>query len=118
MQKKEHPLGKNREEKANKVLEDRAVKVHCFVPSGREIVTVLGNEGDSLVSYAENGARSYCSCDDFYFRVQSGSVPECYHLIAVRRALQNGQYSKVSFSDEEFAPFVSALVKDIFSHIS
>ena len=118
MQKKERPLGKNREERANKVLEERGVKVHYFVPSGREIVTVLGNEGDSLVSYGNEKTHSYCSCDDFYFRVQSGSVPECYHLIAVRRALQNGQYSKISFADEEFVSFIKALVKDVFSHIS
>jgi predicted nucleic acid-binding Zn finger protein len=92
------------------------VKVHRFEPSGREIWTVLGRDGDLLVDLSEKRS-SYCSCDDFYFRVQAGQVRECYHLMAARKARESGQFSTIVFSDEEYQSFLRALVVDIFSRI-
>ncbi len=100
--------------KAQKLLENQSVKLHTFSPSGRRVWTVVGTEGDFLVDF--DNERPFCSCDDFHFRVLGGKIPECYHLIAARKAVEEGQYADVEFSDEEFAPFLRALVKDMFSH--
>ena len=102
--------------RAQKLVENQCVKMHLFVPSGRKVWTVVGVQGDSLVDVDEKEIRQYCSCDDFHYRVLSGKVPECYHLIAARRAIAEGQYAEIEFSDEEFEPFLHALVRDLFSH--
>ena len=65
-----------------------------------------------------SGDKSYCSCSDFYFRVLSERIPECYHLLAVKIALKEEMYSVIDFNDEEFAPFLRALVKDNFRNVS
>jgi predicted nucleic acid-binding Zn finger protein len=106
----------SREERAQQVLDSSGVKVHKFYPSGREIWTVLGRDGDLIVDISEIRA-PYCSCDDFYFRVQSGEVSECYHLIAAKRAKETGAFATVVFSDEEYQSFLMALVIDVFSRI-
>lgn len=118
-------VGQNREQKAQKVVENLAVKYHRFEPSGRELWTVIGSDTDFLV-YSGNPdgpeeaerLRPYCSCDDYHFRVLGGQIPECYHLIALRRAREENRFSTTVFSDEEYRSFVRGLVKDIFSVIS
>lgn len=109
----------SRRDKAQKVVEDQRVKLHRFLPSGLTIWTVVGGECDLLIDCEPSGQRkSYCSCDDFHFRVLSGKVPECYHLVGAKLAIQQGMYSVVEFSDEELPGFLTALLKDMFSHIS
>ena len=102
--------------KAQKLLENQSVKLHSFNPSGRRLWTVVGTEGDFLVDFEGDNEHPFCSCDDFHFRVLGGKVPECYHLMAARNAVEEGRYSVIEFSDEEFAPFLRALVRDLFSH--
>ncbi|MDA4131118.1 MAG: hypothetical protein OK457_10135 [Thaumarchaeota archaeon] len=104
-----------REDKARKVVESLAVKLHKFSPSGRNVWTVVGSDGDFLVDLGSTGSKPYCSCSDFYFRVLSGLIPECYHLIATKTAVKDEMYSVVEFSDEEFPGFMRALVLDNFS---
>lgn len=94
------------------------VKLHRFLPSGTCIWTVVGSESDFLVDPAMAGRKAYCSCDDFYFRVSSGKVAECYHLIALKRAMQEGMYSVTEFSDEEMRGFLEALVSDMFANVA
>lgn len=88
-----------------------------FEPSGFSVWTVVGKDGDFLVDIETDRAKQYCSCSDFHFRVLSGKVPECYHLIAARTALKEGKYSTTKFSDEELNSFLKALLKDSFSHL-
>ena len=107
-----------REQRAEKVVNNLGVKVHHFEPSGREIWTVVGAEGDALVDYDPLETRQqYCSCDDFHFRVLGGTVSECYHLIAARKARADNRYSKIIFSDAEYVSFLRSLLADIFSRI-
>jgi predicted nucleic acid-binding Zn finger protein len=109
---KKGDLRSNREDKARKVVENLAVKLHKFQPSGIAVWTVVGSDRDFLVDFLN--PKPYCSCNDFYFRVLSARVPECYHLLAAKTAAANEMYSVVEFSDEEFPGFMKALVGDIF----
>jgi predicted nucleic acid-binding Zn finger protein len=112
---KRNPPGvSTREERAQQVLDSSGVKLHKFLPSGRELLTVLGRDGDLLVDISDKRS-PYCSCGDFYFRVQAGQIRECYHLIAAKKAKQSNSYFKIDFSDEEYQSFLKALVTDIFS---
>ncbi len=107
----------DREKRALKLVEDHGVKLHKFIPSKREIWSVVGSEGDLLVVLDLRGGRhSFCSCGDFHFRVMSGTVPECYHLIAARNAIREGKYSTTEFPDEDYREFLKALLDDILSH--
>lgn len=109
----------SRAQKAQNSVEELAVKCHQFKPSGRELWTVVGTDCDFLIDYDPSGARqAYCSCDDYHFRVLGGSIPECYHLIAVKKARDQNKFSTIIFSDDEYEGFLRGLVKDIFSHIS
>ena len=105
-----------REERAEKLVDELRVKQHLFSPSRRQVWTVVGREGDTMVllDYDSNGS-PYCSCDDFHYRVLSGTITECYHLIAARRALDQNKYSKIEFSDDEYESFLRSLLKDLFS---
>ena len=78
----------------------------------------MGKEGDFLIDYESGSERlPYCSCDDFHFRVLSGKVPECYHLMAAKKAIEEGQYAVIGFADGEYEPFLRALLSDLFSHL-
>jgi len=108
-----------RKKKADLVVKNLGVKLQTFKPSGREIWTVLGSDGDSLVDYDPLEKRPpYCSCEDYHFRVLGGKIPECYHLIATKQARSKKLYSEVTFSDDEFEGFLTALLTDLFSRIS
>jgi predicted nucleic acid-binding Zn finger protein len=105
--------------KARDVVESQGVKLHRFLPSGRTIWTVVGRDCDFLVDFSsEPQDRLYCSCSDFYFRVLSERIPECYHLLAAKIAVEEEMYSVIDFSDEEFAQFLRALVTDIFRYLT
>lgn len=108
---------KSREERARKVVKSQGVKLQRFLPSGREIWTVVGSESDLLVVLPENGIKPYCACSDFHYRVLSGRVPECYHLLAAEAAKDEESYVVTEFSDEEMPRFARALVSDIFSRL-
>ncbi len=105
-------------DRAQKLVQNLGVKLHRFQPSKREVWTVVGKEGDFLVDYDPGDkGRSYCSCNDFHFRVLSGNVPVCYHLLATEMAYSQGQYAVVEFRDDEYEDFIRALVSDLFSHL-
>jgi predicted nucleic acid-binding Zn finger protein len=109
----------NREDRAQKAVHNRGVKLHRFHPSGRSIWTVVGTEGDALVTFNKLDQRQqYCSCDDFHFRVLGGMVSLCYHLIAAKIANEMNQYATIDFSDDEYPDFLRLLLNDIFSRIS
>ncbi len=86
------------------------VKESRFVPSGRKILTVVGNLGDEFI----DPEKPYCSCSHFYFRVLSGKDELCYHLLSYEIASQAGKVEVTEFSDEEYGPILKAIIGDVF----
>ncbi len=105
-------------DRAQKVVEAEGVKLNRFLPSGRTIWTVTGHGCDYLVDCLPTKGKPYCSCDDFHFRVLSGKVGECYHLVAAKEAIAEEMYSVVERKDEELGLFMKDLLTNIFDHIS
>jgi len=106
-------LDSSRLGRARATVDGLGVKLHHFQPSGRKIWTVVGKECDFLVDFDPRDKRKfYCACNDFYFRVLSTKVPECYHILAYKLATQEGMYEVINFSDEEFTAFLKALTSD------
>jgi predicted nucleic acid-binding Zn finger protein len=108
-----------REERAQKLVDELRVKRHLFAPSGRQIWSIVGNEGDFYATFPFDDAKQsfpeFCSCDDFHYRALNGEIAECYHLIAGKKAFQQKKYSTVEFSDEDYESFLRSLLHDIFS---
>jgi predicted nucleic acid-binding Zn finger protein len=105
--------------KARAVVDSQGVKLHKFHPSGKTIWTVVGRECDFLVDIdPEDETKLYCACGDFYYRVLSTKVTECYHLLALKIALKEELYVVVNFDDDEYPQFLKALVSDDFRAIS
>jgi predicted nucleic acid-binding Zn finger protein len=96
-------------ERALKLLEDKSVKLHKFSPSGREIWTVIGKEGDQLV----NDSQPYCSCRHFYYKVLSEKDDICYHILGLRMAKQIKEYDIIELHDSEYPTFLELLLGDI-----
>ena len=86
------------------------VKEARFLPSGREVITVVGSLGDEFI----DPARPYCSCSNFFFRVVAGREEVCYHLLSYKIAARAGRVDVVEFSDEEYGPYLAATVRDVF----
>ena len=86
------------------------VKECRFLPSGRKIITVVGRLGDEFV----DPERPYCSCSNFYFHVLGGREETCYHLISYRIAAKSGKLDVIEFNDEEYGPYLVAVVQDVF----
>lgn len=87
------------------------VKENRFLPSGRKLLTVVGNLGDEFI----DPEKPYCSCSHFFFRVLSGKDELCYHLLSYKIAFQAGRVEVTKFSDEEYGPVLKAIIGDVFS---
>jgi len=85
------------------------VKLHRFLPSGREVWTAVGREGDQYI----DDSQPYCSCRDFHFKTSTGKGDECYHLTALRLAKESGMYETVEFQDSEYTQFLKALLDEL-----
>ncbi len=70
------------------------------------------NQIFSSILILKDDSRLYCACSDFYYRVLSSKISECYHLLACKIALQEEMYVVVNFSDDEFPQFLRAIVSD------
>ncbi len=90
------------------IVSTMGVKLHYFEPSGRKIWTVVGKDNE----YWLDPDLSFCSCADYYYNALS-TGGQCYHLKAVKTALEQGKIEAVKFSDSEFDNFISALVRDL-----
>lgn len=108
----------NRLVRASKVVEEEGVKLNKFSPSGISIWTVAGRDCSYLVDCAPPGGKSYCSCDDFHYRVLSGKVGECYHLVAARKAIAKEMYNVIEHRDDEYPSFMKKLLTEVFANIS
>lgn len=95
-------------EKSLQLIRAGKVKRHRFSPSGREIWTVVGHEGDQLV--LEN--QPYCSCRHFHYRVLGGLDDTCHHLLGVKIAKRTRNFDSIEFRDEEYSSFLRSLLKD------
>jgi len=89
------------------------VKESRFQPSGRRLLTVVGNLGDEFI----DPEGPYCSCSDFFFKVVGGKDEVCYHLLSHRIASKAGMVDVVEFSDEEYPQVLRAVVADVFAVI-
>lgn len=79
------------------------------MPSGREIWTVVGREGDLLV----DTAMSYCSCRHYHYMVLGEKSKTCSHLVAAELALKKDALDVILLNDEEHSTFLTLLLKDI-----
>jgi len=82
-------------DRALKALEEMRVKKYIFEPSGRTLWIVVGKERE----YEVLPDAWFCSCNDFYYRVLSGEVKLCYHLISQKLAEALGKYETVREND-------------------
>jgi predicted nucleic acid-binding Zn finger protein len=102
-------MRKSREIRAINLVKSNSIKLHRFLPSKREIWTVVGNDGDQLV----DDSQPYCSCRDFHFRFLTDEEDECYHLLALKYSKSLKHYDTIIFQDNEYLPFIKNLVKEL-----
>jgi len=94
-------------ENVDSVLSSKGVKLHYFEPSKRQIWTVVGKDNEHWL----DPKMGFCSCEDYYYNALDQSR-ECYHLKAVRIAMEQNKVEMVRFSDSEFENFMSAIIED------
>lgn len=90
------------------VVSSMGVKLHYFEPSGRKVWTVVGKENEHWL----DPDLGFCSCEDYYYNAMDKGG-ECYHLKALRTAVEQDKVETVKFSDSEFENFIYALVSDL-----
>jgi predicted nucleic acid-binding Zn finger protein len=86
------------------------VKECRFSPSGRKIFAVVGKAGDEFI----DPEKPYCSCSNFFFKVLAGREELCYHLLSYRIASKTGRIDVLEFSDDEYGPYFTASIGDVF----
>ena len=97
-------------EKAIDTVMAGGVKECRFLPSGRRVLSVVGNLGDEFIV----PEKPYCSCGNFFFRVLRGREEVCYHLLSYRIATKTGRVDIIEFQDDEYGDYLSAIVSDVF----
>lgn len=91
--------------KALQALDEGRVRKHVFSPSGRLVWTVVGEEGE----YQILPLATFCSCNDFYFRVLSHEAFLCYHLLAQKIAEALDRYVILEGDDGGYPSLLSVL---------
>lgn len=102
-----HLVAKYDPERLNKLLEEGAVKLHIFQPSGRTIWTIVGKDNEHWADL-ELG---FCSCKSYYYKTLSNGIP-CYHLLCIQLAKQHNKFVTIKFHDTEYTYFINALLSD------
>ena len=87
------------------MVDDHHVQLHVFVPSERKIWTVVGGRGE----YWIDPNLRYCSCPGYFF-----SDGRCYHLEAVRLAIEIDEKEVLIHDDHTYEKFVSGLLDDVW----
>jgi len=90
------------------LVSEKRVKLHLFEPSQRKIWTVVGKGNEHWV----DPDCDYCSCPGFYFGKLNGKTI-CYHLESAHLAINENQFEKIIFSDDEFSDFLLGLISDL-----
>jgi predicted nucleic acid-binding Zn finger protein len=91
--------------KALQALDEGRVRKHVFSPSGRLVWTVVGEERE----YQILPLATFCSCNDFYFRVLSHEAFLCYHLLAQKIAEALDRFILLAGDDGDYSPLLSIL---------
>jgi predicted nucleic acid-binding Zn finger protein len=91
--------------RAREIAGSGGVKRHVFMPSGTEIMTVVGNEGEYIVS--DNPP--LCTCPAFFFSLTRGNKKSCHHLLALTLAEHDGRVAITRGHDDEIPAFLSLL---------
>lgn len=94
-------FGKRAKKALQTVFEGR-VKRYVVSPTNTIFWVVVGRSQDYLVLPLSN----FCSCDDFYFRVLSGEVPFCYHIMAQKLAEASGKYEEIHIDKKLYSIFI------------
>lgn len=81
---------------AERLVSEHRVKKYVFRPSGRVRWIVVGRRFEYIVLPNV----PYCSCDDYFFRVVHRGKPSCYHIEAVKLAIERGVYETIEEDDE------------------
>jgi predicted nucleic acid-binding Zn finger protein len=85
-------------DKAWKLVIDKRVKKYVFSPSEKNLWIAIGQNAEYLIY----SSASYCSCNDFYFRVLDHEKAYCYHLIAQEIAEALNHYDLIEEDDEAY----------------
>jgi len=91
--------------KATEIVDSGGVKQHVFKPSDTEIWTVVGSEGEYLVS----NDPPLCTCPAFYFSLTRGKKKECHHLLALTLAKKRSHVAVIIGHDDEIPSFLGLL---------
>jgi predicted nucleic acid-binding Zn finger protein len=91
--------------KALQALDEGRVRKHVFSPSGRLVWTVVGEERE----YQILPLATFCSCNDFYFRVLSHEAFLCYHLLAQKIAEALDRFVLLAGDDGDYSTLLSVL---------
>lgn len=94
--------------KINELVDSNRVKLHIFEPSQRKIWTVVGKSKEHWLDPAEE----FCSCPGYYFGKLNGKNT-CYHIDSILLAQKKSKYETIKFSDEEYANFMSGIIRDL-----
>jgi len=81
--------------RALEAVKKRKVKKYVFKPSGRVIWIVVGKKREYIVLPKV----SFCSCDDYYYRIMNDEASLCYHLIACWIAETTGEFDLIEEED-------------------
>jgi len=92
-------------QKAEEIVESGGVKKHVFEPSGTEIWTVVGSEGEYLVSRDP----PLCTCPAFFFSLSRGRGKECHHLLALDAARKRDRFCVIDGHDDEITILLGLL---------
>jgi predicted nucleic acid-binding Zn finger protein len=103
-----------REERARKLVEEGSVKRLVFLPSGRILWFVVGDEGDHLVDKDV----VFCTCSHFYFRTIGQPSNLCAHLAALDFAMASRRYESLTMSDAEYATVLRLFFSDLLHRLS
>jgi predicted nucleic acid-binding Zn finger protein len=87
------------------LVDSGGVKKHVFRPSGTEIWTVVGREGEYLVA----SDPPLCTCPAYYFSLTRGRKKECHHLIALEYARHLNRFFTIIGHDDEIQVFLGLL---------
>ncbi len=101
-----------KDKRVTRLIDNRAVKLHIFLPSKRKILTVVGKMSEYWVDIDLR----YCTCKSYYFRSIANNDP-CYHLKAAINAVKEGLTDTVVFDDDEYEGFLRAFIYDVFKAI-
>ena len=93
----------------NTVINEGRVKLHKFMPRGRELWTVVGRTGDNLIFPHDD----YCSCNGFYFSLMMKNMSICYHIRSLKIAKNKKKYSCIEISDYDYYTFFKLLNQSI-----